>query len=405
MTGHVARHRWSPGRATTWARAFRGGRLRQAFRRLRGLGLRGWLHRERGPLRLAAKTALASTVSWEIAVGVLGSPVPVLAPLAAVLTVQGTVLQTIKRGVQYAASVIAGVFATLFLANLLGARGWSIGLVIFVTLVAGRALRLGPQSNQVAISALLVLSLGRGYGIARVLDTVVGAGVGILANLVVPPPTRVERAARTVADLGDDLAGLLADVGHGLTAGWGPPQAQHWLERARGLRHAVASAEQAADEGEESLRLHPRGREAADAVERIREGLVALDHVAGQVRGLARTLADDADAVAGRRIEVPAAFAGSLLAAAGALAAFAQVQERAPRDCGRHVDRLRTCLRTAAARGREAAVGMRAGAQATEQAWEVRGALLADLQRLLREVDPDHGPHARAVPGGGPPRG
>ncbi len=134
--------------------------MRDGWRRLRRLGLRRWLRLERGTLRQMAKTALAATLSWELADRLLHSPLPALAALGAILTVQGTVKGPSTFGIQQVVGVTVGVGAALLAARVLGVHTWSVGLVILGALVVGNLLRLGRQTNQVAISALLVLALG-----------------------------------------------------------------------------------------------------------------------------------------------------------------------------------------------------------------------------------------------------
>lgn len=156
-------------------------------------GQLGWL----GPPTLqAAKTAVAAGFAWFIAADVLGNNIPVFAPLAALLTVQVTVWDSLARGLQRVLGVVVGVLVAYGFARLAGINAWSIGLVIFVSLLAGRVLRLGQQGSiQVPVSALLVLVLGAttgGYAVDRVVDTVVGAATGILVNLVIVPPTQID---------------------------------------------------------------------------------------------------------------------------------------------------------------------------------------------------------------------
>ena len=50
------------------------------------------------PALQAAKTALAAGASWFIAADVMGNTIPVFAPLAALLTVQVTVWDSLARG-------------------------------------------------------------------------------------------------------------------------------------------------------------------------------------------------------------------------------------------------------------------------------------------------------------------
>ena len=85
-------------------------------------------------------------------------------------------------GLQRVLGVVVGVLVAYGFARLAGINAWSIALVIFVSLLAGRALRLGQQGSiQVPVSALLVLVLGAttgGYALDRVVDTVIGAAAG-----------------------------------------------------------------------------------------------------------------------------------------------------------------------------------------------------------------------------------
>ena len=78
---------------------------------------------------------------------------------------------------------------------------------------------------QAAISALLAFSLGSGYGLTRILDTVVGALIGVAVNALIAPPSYVAETARSRRRVGDDLGALLSDMGPGRPsgAGWSGP--------------------------------------------------------------------------------------------------------------------------------------------------------------------------------------
>jgi hypothetical protein len=283
---------------------------------------------ERRTLLQIAKTALVATLSWELAARLLHSPLPALAALGAILTVQGTVKQTVAFGVQQVVGVTVGVGAAMLVVGVLGVHAWSVGVVILGALVVGNLLRLGRQTNQVAISALLVLSLGVGYGGARVVDTLLGAVVGVLVNALVVPPTHVQAAAERIARVAGDMGLLLADVAAGLRAGWGPGAAQDWLRCAREVDAARAEAGDAVRQGEESLRYNPLARAEAESVARLTEAHTGLEHAATQLRGVARALAD----LHGDRQRTPAEEAvlaglADLLEQAGtAVAAFGRAQ-------------------------------------------------------------------------------
>jgi Aromatic acid exporter family member 1 len=365
--------------------------VREGWRRLRGIGLRRWLTLERETVRQIAKTALAATLSWELAIVLLHSTLPALAALGAILTVQVTVKQTVTFGVQQVVGVTVGVAGALALVGVIGARWWSVALLILLALVVGNLLRLGRQVNQVAISALLVLALGSGYGTVRVVDTLLGAVVGVLVNALVVPPTHVQAAADGIARVAEDLGLLLTDIGTGLRAGWDHKAAQDWLRRARELDAARARAGDAVRRGDESLVYNPLARGEAEAVARLTEAHTALEHVATQVRGMARALADLHGDPAAR--PVLEALADPVEHTGTAVAAFGRLQVTDERTAGRaELQRAHD----AAAAGLEKVSAALAGLPA-EQDPRTLVSLYVDAGRLLHEIDPAAGAHTGAV--------
>src|SRR3546814_2655653 len=67
-------------------------------------------------------------------------------------------------------------------------------------------------TNQVAISAVLVLALGTatpGYAFDRVLETLIGAVIGFVVNLAIVPPVAVAPAREKTHALGEETAAAL----------------------------------------------------------------------------------------------------------------------------------------------------------------------------------------------------
>jgi hypothetical protein len=365
--------------------------MREGWRRLRGLGLRRWLVLEQDTVRQIAKTALAATLSWELSIRLLHSTLPALAALGAILTVQVTVKQTISFGIQQVVGVTVGVGGAFALVGVLGVHWWSVALVILLALVVGNLLRLGRQVNQVAISAVLVLALGAGYGGVRVVDTLLGAVVGVLVNMLVAPPTHVSAAAAEIARVAEDLGLLLADMGNGLRGDWDHHTAQDWLRRARELAAARSRAAAAVSRGAESLRYNPLARGEAEDVARLTEAATALEHVAAQVRGTARSLADlHGDP---RSAEVVAALADPLEQAGAAVAAFGRLQVD-DRGGTRHSELARA--HDAAVAGLDKVSAALAQLPAEDDP-RTLVSIYVDAGRLLHEIDPVAGAHTGAV--------
>jgi hypothetical protein len=372
-------------------------RLRRSVRRLaRRADLRR-LTRLRGdgsPLGLrTAKTTLAAVISWELALRLPGSQPPVLAPLTALLVTQVTLVKTITGSFQRVASVTAGVLLALGVADLLGLHWWSVGLVIFVSLAIGQVLKLGSHRMEVPISALLVLTLGGTPGVARtrMLETLIGAGVGVVVNAVLVPPVYIRPAGEAIYELADDMARVLEGAAADLAEGWSGEDAYERLLEARELDREVGEAREAVGQAEDSLRLNPRRRLVGDPSDELREGMTSLEHSVILIRGLCRSLVE-LDTVTGGRGPDPAtraALAHLLVELADAIRTFGQqVAASIPGPPANQAPLQRALARARAARDR-LAKEMVAGPGDAPRAWQVHGHLLANVDRLLSELDPE----------------
>jgi hypothetical protein len=268
--------------------------VRRVSRRVDLSPLTEWRGRGTPPGLRTAKTTLAAVISWELARRLTGSEAPVLAPLTALLVTQLTVVETVTEGLQRVGSVVVGVLLAVGLASLLGLQWWSIGLVVFASLAVGQVLRLGASRLEVPISALLVLVVGGQSGVARarVLETLIGAAVGVAVNVVVAPPVYVQSAGEAIFELAEAMARLLRDGGAELAAGWSGEEAYDRLQRARELDRPLGRARSALGRAEDSLRLNPRRRRVGDPSGDLRSALSALEHATILVRGLCRSLLD-----------------------------------------------------------------------------------------------------------------
>jgi hypothetical protein len=372
-------------------------KLRRSARRLARRVDPRRLARRRGedsPLGLGtAKTTLAAVISWELALRLPGPQPPVLAPLTALLVTQLTLVKTITGSLQRVASVTAGVLLALGVADLLGLHWWSIGLVIFVSLALGQVLKLGSHRIEVPISALLVMTLGGTPGVARtrILETLIGAGVGVVVNAVLVPPMYLQPAGDAIYELADDMARVLEGAAADLREGWSGEDAYERLQEARELDGEVGEAREAIGRAEDSLRLNPRRRLVGDPSDELREGMTTLEHAVILVRGLCRSLVD-LDAATGGRGPDPTlqATLGRLLdEVAGAVRTFGeQVAASVPGPPANQAPLYRALARARAGRD-DLAKQMAAGPRDEPQAWPIHGHLLANVDRLLSELDPE----------------
>ena len=377
-----------------------GGALAQARRSIHLHGFRHWFVRERDAFAQTAKAALASAIAWVLATALLDIRDPVLASVAALVTVQVTVYQSIWRAVQYSAGIVAGMVAALAIGAGLGINVFTMSLVVVAGLVLGRTLRLGTQVNQVAVTALLVLSFGGHYGYTRVLDSVVGAAVGVTVNTLIAPPAFARTAAKELADLADDLATLVARVAKGVRGDWTHEQAQAWLSRSRELSGNARAARKIAQQAEEAVKFHPRRNAHLGEVHRVDEAAIALDHTSTQLNSLMRGLSDlraGFSPVPEKLRDVPEEMALLLDDTAKALSAFGRLQ-LPDRANTRVYEELSGMIKRAKPHARKAAQVMHPDDDAPTLVWSVYGSLLDDTRRMLRELDPDDGPHREGIP-------
>lgn len=379
--------------------AERAGSLRRRLRRsARRLARRVDLARLTGrgddaPLGLrTARTTLAAVISWELARLLPGSQPPVLAPLTALLVTQLTLVKTITGSLQRVASVAAGVLLALAAAGLLGLHWWSVGLVIFVSLAVGQVLKLGSHRIEMAVSALLVMTLGGTPGVARtrILETLIGAGVGVLVNAVAPP-VYIRPAGEAIHGLAGDMAEVLEGAAADLAEGWSGEDAYERLREARELDGEVGEAREAISRAEDSLRLNPRRRLVGDPSDELREGMSSLEHSVILVRGIMRSLVDLDTATGGRGPDpaLGAAVRELLEELAVAVRTFGEhVAASVPGPEANQAPLLRALARARAGRD-QLARAMTAGPRPDPEIWPVHGHLLANVDRLLSELDPE----------------
>ena len=229
-----------------------------------------------------------------------------MAPLTALLVVQLTPVSLLASGLDRVLSVVAGVSIAATFATFVQLTWWSLAIVIAVSILVGQALRIGSNLIEVPISAMLVLGVGalaaESVAWQRVSETLVGAAVGVVSNLLFPPKVTVQDAVSAITGLADDLAGLLDRAGEQMAGAETSSAAladaaTGWLDDARRITYDIPNVGTALLRAEESRRLNLRAAGTFDPGPGLRHGLEALEHSAVAVRSLFRSLVDTSRAV------------------------------------------------------------------------------------------------------------
>ncbi|MFE0426582.1 aromatic acid exporter family protein, partial [Streptomyces sp. NPDC058953] len=201
---------------------------------------------------------------------------------------------TLTTGIRRVNAVIAGVLIASGFSLLVGLSWWSLAMIILASLIVGHMVRVSEFVPEVAISAMLVLGVTRVADTAwdRVLETLIGAVVGLLFNVVFVPPVWVSTAGESIGDLSRRMRRLLLAIGAELTTPTPVATAEARLAEARRLDNDVADVDAALRQAEDSLRFNPRVREGLLNRVVLRTGLDTLEICAVVLRVLARTMTD-----------------------------------------------------------------------------------------------------------------
>jgi len=277
--------------------------------------------RGRSSAAWALRLTAAAVASYIVAHALFPDSDALLAPLTALLVVQLTPVSLLTSGVQRVVSVVAGVAVAVLFSSVFGVSWWSLGIVVALSMLVAQVLRLGSNQLEVPISAMLVLGAGAGgaeiAASQRMTETLVGAAVGVLSNLLFPPKVTTGDAGGAIEGFAEDLAHLLDAAADDLDSALdtGAPlidRTSRWLGEARRLTHDIPNVGTALLRAEESRRLNVRAVGTQDVGPGLRHGLEALEHSSVAVRSMFRSLDD-----AGRsRESQPEEFAETLHAIA-----------------------------------------------------------------------------------------
>lgn len=285
-----------------------GDRRREVAERLRRASPRALARSARQRWRRGGLAALAwalrltgaAVTSFVVASAVLPGAAPLTAPLTTMLVVQLTPVSLLASGADRIVAVVSGVLVAVVVSSVLPLSWWSLAMVIATSILVGQLLRLKNNLIEVAISAMLVLGAGSLGSEAtawdRIAETLIGASVGILVTLLLPPRIASGAAGSALEGMADRLADLLERSSDDVRATPSIAEAAgDWLGTARQITHDVPVVGAAVLRAEEGRRYNLRALTVVDTGPGLRKGIEALDNTAITVRGMYRSLLDARD--------------------------------------------------------------------------------------------------------------
>ncbi|MEU5100120.1 FUSC family protein [Streptomyces sp. NPDC020996] len=344
----------------------------------------------------ALRSAAAASIAYVVALRLSPEPAPLTAPLTALLVVQVTLYATLTNGIRRVNAVVAGVLVAIAFSLLVGLTWWSLALLIVASLAVGHLVRVDEYVPEVAISAMLVLGVTTvgNTAWARVVETLIGAVVGLGCNLLLAPPVWVDEAGESIEGLARRVRRLMLRMGEEAAGRTPVERVTERLYEARRLDHDIADVDAALRQAEDSLRLNPRVREGVLHRVVLRTGLDTLEICTVVLRVLARTFTDlakerDPDPLFSPR--TGAAVQELLSEIADAVVSFAVlVTTDVSASAESAEERLTAELRQAAATRDELAQLLLAEVQRDAGQWQLHGAVLTEVNRILDEMDTEH---------------
>ena len=134
------------------------------------------------------QTALAAGLSWFVAVHLFGHRAPLLAPVAAIVSIDMTLGQPLRRAIELIVGASVGIGVGALLISAMGTGPWQIAVVVALATSVAALLNGRTVINvQAAVSAILVATVyvpGDTSGVDRLFDGLVGAATGLVIDAV-----------------------------------------------------------------------------------------------------------------------------------------------------------------------------------------------------------------------------
>lgn len=235
------------------------------------------------------KTAFAAGLSWMAASLIPGSLYPVFAPLAAILTMQVTIADSIEKGVYRVLGVIVGVTVGGFIGSFFAINTLTIFLAILLGISASTAFHLNPQIiSQVGVSTLLVLGYGHteGYMAGRILETIIGSLIAVLINMLIIPSKASVAARQSIINSIFQLKLVLERLAAGRQ------DATVGLLEARQAVKQIEKEHADIVQTAQSFRYTPFQRREGVAMFELVLLINRVEHISIQIRGIARSIVD-----------------------------------------------------------------------------------------------------------------
>lgn len=244
------------------------------------------LERIRGDVPLVARLTLGSVATY-VLISVVFDHADMTGALTALLVIQASVHRTLGVALERVVAVLMATGLGILAADAWGLSPLTLALVVLVGLLLGSALGLKENFLEMPISAMLILSASQAglAAEARILNTLIGAAVGLTLILLWPPPPKVARALEAVGEVAASTAASTAAVAEGLAGD--TLQVTTLLKKIQAVQPELEEARATVEATRREYRLnHASGRVAGRHQVNLLEALAALEACLPQLQKL-----------------------------------------------------------------------------------------------------------------------
>jgi uncharacterized membrane protein YgaE (UPF0421/DUF939 family) len=261
------------------------------LRAVRQASLRERWRRSKASLLLAVQAALASGLSWYVANDLLHHQQPVFAPIAALIVLDISAGQRLRRAAELVFGVALGIAIGDALIYEIGTGAWQLALVVLLAIMLTIFLAGIPAVvAQAAGSAVLIATLSppkSGIYYTRFLDALVGGVVALAVLALLLPANPIARVARKAGPPCAALGDALRQTAEALS-NRDAQLAESALTRLREAERDLAAFREALPESRETALLSPLRWRVRGVLQRYAEGVEYLDRATSNVWVLVR---------------------------------------------------------------------------------------------------------------------
>lgn len=180
--------------------------------------------RLRDELPLLVRT-LAACITTYVVIGLIfPGKADMTGTLTALLISQASVVGTFRSVFDRLAAVIAGVYIAVWLSHYLSINALSLTLAIGLSLLVGTLAGFGDNRLEVPISAMLILAASQQEVASelRMINTLIGAGIGLGVTMLFPLPPKLKEAVSAVENVIEQTATAVESVASSIQKGESP---------------------------------------------------------------------------------------------------------------------------------------------------------------------------------------